>query len=48
MSDNSGKKTPKSPPKGKRWICRAWVTKNGERIYARDQGLKAFCFYVNK
>lgn len=29
-------------------ICTAYITlKNGRRIYARDYGLKAFCFYVS-
>lgn len=26
-------------------ICRASITVNGEKIYAVDYGLKAFCFY---
>jgi len=25
-------------------ICRPWVTINGERIYAKDYGKRAFCF----
>ncbi len=48
MSDKTGKNPPKSPlPKGKRKICRPWVTKDGVRIYARNFGKKAFCFYVD-
>lgn len=29
-------------------ICRAWITRNGERVYARDHNLKAFCFFPNR
>ncbi len=25
-------------------ICRAWITVKGKRIYARDKGLRAFCW----
>lgn len=29
-------------------ICRPWITlKNGVRIYAKDHGKRAFCFYVD-
>lgn len=29
------------------WIFRAWITgKDGEKIYARDHGKKAFRFWV--
>jgi hypothetical protein len=27
-------------------ICRPWITRNGKRIYAKQFGLKAFCFDV--
>lgn len=27
-------------------ICRPWITVNGVRIYAKDKGLKAFCWEV--
>lgn len=48
MPNNSGKKPPITPPKGKRLICRPWVTlKNGKKIYAKAHGKEAFCFYVN-
>lgn len=30
------------------YIYRAWITRNGVRIYAKDYGLKAFRFWVNK
>lgn len=30
------------------YVFRAWITKNGERIYARDYGKKAFRFWVSK
>ncbi len=26
-------------------ICRAWITKDGERIFAKDYGKKAFCWF---
>ena len=30
-------------------ICRTWITlKDGTRLYARDRGLRAFCFEVNE
>jgi len=28
-------------------ICRPFITVNGKRRYARDYGLKAFCFWVD-
>ncbi|MFA5128583.1 MAG: hypothetical protein WC445_01300 [Patescibacteria group bacterium] len=29
-------------------ICRPWITlRNGVRIYAKDHGKRAFCFYVD-
>ena len=34
-------------PDGKKYIFRAWKTVNGVRVYARDEGLKAFCFIVD-
>lgn len=31
------------------WIFRAWITsKNGERIYAKDHGLRAFRIWVDE
>ncbi len=30
------------------YVYRTWITKNGERIYARDYGKKAFRFWVSK
>jgi len=27
-------------------ICRPWITVKGVRIYAKDRGLKAFCWEV--
>ena len=30
------------------YIFRTWITKNGQRIYARDYGKKAFRFWVSK
>lgn len=27
---------------GKKFIFRAWITRNGKRIYAKDVGKKAF------
>ena len=33
------------PPKGKRWVCRPWTTlQNGQRIYAKNYGKRAFCW----
>ncbi len=30
-------------------ICRKWITlRNGKRIFAKDYGKDAFCFYVDK
>ena len=29
-------------------IFRAWITKDGKRIYARDYGHKAFCIVISK
>lgn len=30
------------------WIFRAWITtRDGERIYAKDYGKRAFCFWVS-
>tara|TARA_B100000508_G_C11369744_1_gene233112 strand:+ start:516 stop:656 length:141 start_codon:yes stop_codon:yes gene_type:complete len=29
-------------------VCRAWITKDGERIYAKDYGKKAFCWFPSK
>ena len=44
----SDKDLPKSPPEGKKEICRPYITlKNGKRLYAAAYGKKAFCFYVN-
>jgi hypothetical protein len=33
-------KTNKRKPKG--YIFRAWITRNGVRVYAKDYGLKAW------
>lgn len=30
------------------YIFRAWITRNGIRIYAKDYGKKAFRFWVDK
>lgn len=30
------------------YIFRAWITKNGQRIYAKDYGKKAFKIWVDK
>ncbi len=30
------------------YIFRTWITKNGQRIYAKDYGKKAFRFWVSK
>ena len=30
------------------YVYRTWITKNGERIYARDYSKKAFRFWVSK
>lgn len=27
-------------------ICRPYITVDGEKIWAKDYGLKAFCFFV--
>lgn len=28
-------------------VCRPWITlKNGRRLYAKDVGKRAFCFWV--
>lgn len=35
------------PPPGKKWVCVAWVTRGGRRIYASSYGKKAFCFLVD-
>ena len=38
-----------SNDKNKVLICRPWITtKNGKRIYAKNYGKEAFCFYVSK
>lgn len=29
-------------------ICRPYITRNGVKIYAKDQGLKAFCWEVTE
>jgi hypothetical protein len=29
-------------------ICRPWITVKGERIFAKDRGLKAFCWEVTE
>ena len=29
-------------------VCRAWITINGERVYAKDHGKRAFCFFPSK
>ena len=34
--------------KKKRYIFRAWITVNGQRINARDYGLKAFRIQVDE
>lgn len=32
----------------KKVVCSAYITlRNGKRLYARDRGLKAFCFEVD-
>lgn len=34
---------------GYRWICRTWVrTRSGKKIYARNYGKQAFCFWVKE
>lgn len=51
---NDPKKSSGEPPEGEateqrqgmKRICVASVTRGGRRIYARDYGLKAFCFWV--
>ena len=30
------------------YVFRAWITRNGKRIYAKDYGKKAFRFWVTK
>lgn len=30
------------------YVFRTWITRNGERIYAKDYGKKAFRFWVAK
>ncbi len=30
----------------RRLIFRAWITKNGKRVYAKDFGLKAWAIWV--
>ena len=30
------------------YVFRAWITVNGERIYAKNYGKKAFKFWVSK
>jgi hypothetical protein len=37
--------TIKVPP-GYRLIFRAWITRDGERVYARDYGLRGFPILV--
>lgn len=29
-------------------VCRAWITVDGVRLFARDYGKKAFCFFPSK
>lgn len=29
-------------------VCRPWITRNGVRIFAKDVGKKAFCWYVTE
>lgn len=30
-------------------ICRAWITlRNGKRLYAKDCGLRAFCWEIDE
>lgn len=29
-------------------ICRPWITVKGVRIYAKDRGMKAFCWEVTE
>lgn len=29
-------------------VCSPFITRNGVRKYAKDYGLKAFCWYVSK
>lgn len=29
-------------------ICRPFITRNGVRVYAKDRGLKAFCWEVTE
>lgn len=26
-------------------ICRAWITVEGEKVFAKDHGKRAFCFF---
>jgi hypothetical protein len=33
-------------PPGYRLIFRAWITRNGKRLYAKDYGLKGFPILV--
>lgn len=37
-----------TPPPGKKWIFRPWITKDGKRIYARQYGKKAFPLLVDE
>lgn len=36
----------KPKPKKGRWIFRAWITRGGKRVYARDYGLKAWRIWI--
>ena len=33
---------------GKRLIFRAWITINGERVYAKDHGKKAWPIWIDE
>lgn len=37
---------PGPTPEGKKWICCAYITKRGKRIYPKKG--KAFCFWVDE
>lgn len=37
-----------APPHGKRVIWRPWITVNGQRIYARQFGKRAFPIIVDE
>lgn len=40
--------TKKKVPPGKRLIFRAWITRNGKRVYASQYGLKGFPILVRR